>query len=81
MLPLHSRILVEGISIASTSLQEGQSISLALLLQRLHLHQSTFPILILYVINQQLKCEYERIFSIRKNGRVKTILSHVFPSG
>ena len=46
MLSSHSKILAEAISIAFTSLQQRQSISLALFLQCPHLHQSRFPILI-----------------------------------
>ena len=46
MLPSCSRILTEAISIAFTSLQQRQSISLASFLQCTHLHQSRFPILI-----------------------------------
>ena len=41
-----SGILAEAISIEFTSLQQRQSISLASFLQRPHLHQSRFPILI-----------------------------------
>ena len=46
MLPSSSRILAEAISIAFTSLQQRQSISLASFLQFPHLYQSRFPILI-----------------------------------
>ena len=59
MLPSHSRILTKVISIASTPLQQRQSISLVLFLQCPHLHQSRFPIL----IHQQLKCEYAKFLS------------------
>ena len=61
----------EVINIASTSLQQRQSISLASVLQSLHLHQSRFPILILYVINQQLKPEYFSCLSMVENGGAK----------
>ena len=57
MFPLCSTVLAEAISIASTSLREIQPISLGSFLQCLHLHQSRFPILIVYVINRQLKRE------------------------
>ena len=46
MLPSRSGILSEAISIAFTSLQQKQSISLASFLQCPHMHQSRFPILI-----------------------------------
>ena len=46
MLPSRSGILAEAISIAFTSLQQRQSISLASFLQCSHLHQSRFPVLI-----------------------------------
>ena len=46
MLPSRSRILAEAISIAFTSLQQRQSISLASFLRCPHLRQSRFPILI-----------------------------------
>ena len=46
MLSSRSGILAEAISIAFTSLQQRQSISLVSFLQRPHLHQSRFPILI-----------------------------------
>ena len=121
MLTLRSGILAKGISIASTSLQQRQSISLASFLLRLHFrnscqlfckkhvlknfaesckcflkilqnfkehffsqntsngcfwhfHQSRFPILILYVINQQLRCEYVQFLSIVENGRAKDFI-------
>ena len=51
MLPSRCVILAEAVSIAPISLQQRQSISLASLLQCPHLHQSRFPILILYAIN------------------------------
>ena len=46
MLPSRSGILAEAISIAFTSLQQRQSISLASFLHCPHFHQSRFPILI-----------------------------------
>ena len=46
MLPSRSGILAKAISIASTCLQQRQSISPASSLQFLHLHKSRFPILI-----------------------------------
>ena len=46
MLPSHSRILAQAATIVSTFLQQKQSISLASILQCLHLYQSRFPILI-----------------------------------
>ena len=46
MISSRSGILAEVISIAFTSVQQRQSISLASFLQCSHLHQSRFPILI-----------------------------------
>ena len=43
LLPARSGILAEAISIAFTSIQQRQSISLASYLQCPHLHQSRFP--------------------------------------
>ena len=73
MFPSRSGILVEAISIASTS-QQRQSISLASFLQCSHLHQSRYPILILYVINRQLKCEYVRFLSMVENGGARDFI-------
>ena len=55
MLPSHSRILAEAISIAATSLKQRQSISLASFFQCPYLPQSIFPILIhllFFIVNQ-----------------------------
>ena len=57
MLPSRSGILAEAISIAATSTTKT-IYSLASFLQRPHLYQSRFPILILHVINRQLNREY-----------------------
>ena len=64
MLPSRSGILAEAISIASTSLQQKQSISPDSFLQCPHLYQSKFSIIILlYVINRQLKRECLKVVS------------------
>ena len=46
MLPSHSGILADAVSIVSISPQQKQSISLASFLQCPHLHQLRFPILL-----------------------------------
>ena len=128
MLLSYSQILAEAMSIASTSLQQRQSISLALFLQCLHfrsgrlelfcknvvvknvpkltgvysgtgvscdflrkfkehlfsqntfsgcfwhLHQSRFPILIMYVINWHLRREYVQFLPMAQNGRAKDLI-------
>ena len=58
MLPSRSGILAEVVGIGPTSQQQRQSISLALFLQCPHLHQSRFPILILYQMYRQPRREY-----------------------
>ena len=82
MLPLRSGILAEAKSFASTSLQQRQSISLASFLQCPYLHQSRFPILILYVkyvINRQLKRECVWFLFMVENGRAaKDIVICIF---
>ena len=125
MIPLRSEILVEAISIASSSLQQIHYISLALSLKCLHFRssrpelffrkgvlekftkftgvscefckilkntfflqnissgclwhfrQSRFPILVLYIINRQLRREYEQFLPLVER---KASFSDVFLS-
>ena len=118
MLPSYSGILVEAISIASTYLEQRQSISLVSFLQcphfrssrRVpkdfakftgvssgtgvscefceilkismntssgwfwHLHQSRFPILILYAINRHLRRQYVQFLSMVENDGAKDFI-------
>ena len=89
MLSLRSDILAEAISIASTSLQQRQSISPGSFLKCLHLFESRFPILICnksaaeawicLVTFSWLSLPH--VFSVEaQTGMVENTLSHVFSS-
>ena len=66
MFPLWSGILAEAVRIASTSLQQRQSISLASFFQCPHLHQLRFRVLI---CNKSVAIShgshYHKVFSVR----------------